>query len=181
MIRCSLPLPVLYRLWTRTERKVQSSPAVVPRPPLATPPAQSSLTQPAPAPSAAQPITAAAQDDWMSFTDHYEAFTGLLCSAAKSGCTAESEAEYIKIRSWFLTNYSRISPRLQPLLAAQFSESSFPDEEPAQSAECSCGLDPLKDFFLPVRLADLLAQDAGDLIPKIMQISEAVYRTEENH
>ena len=70
--------------------------------------------------AARRPVTAPPRRLWQDFIDQYEAFTGVLCAAAKSGCDPHEESEYAQLRRWFVANYYRLAARLRPALDAEF-------------------------------------------------------------
>jgi hypothetical protein len=109
---------------------------------------------------------------WVGFLEHYEQFTGLLCAAARFGCDSHREAEYARLRHWLMAHYAAVSPALRPYLAEEFP--SFSKVESANSQDSYC--DVLARMFRTKSLNELLQDDAGDLIPTIGRISDAVYR-----
>ena len=174
MIRSNLPLPFLYRL-----RLTAGSAA---RRALASPSTYRSGREAADRPvntrqaAARRPATGAAGRLWQDFIDQYEAFTGVLCAAAKSGCDPHRESEYAQLRRWFVANYYRLAARLRPALDAEFEGEGGAAPTIADYAGQRRTLDPLEALFLPASLSEVLESDSGDLIPRIARISEVVYR-----
>lgn len=99
---------------------------------------------------------------WLSFVDHFERFTSVLCAAAHLGCSEEHEREFAHLRQWFAQHYGAVAHRIRPSLILL-----APDLD-GQS-------DPFEALLRPDNLRDLLQQDRGDLIPRIATISECVY------
>jgi hypothetical protein len=169
MIRSNLPLPFLYRLRLNASAAARRQALSVSTRPIRQ---ASAAARRAPAGSAGQL--------WQDFIDRYEAFTGVLCAAAKSGCDSTRESEYALLRRWFVANYYRISGRLRPALEAEFAHESIAAPLIADYAGQKRALDPLEALFLPGTLNDVLAQDTGDLIPHVVRISAAVYQCYED-
>ncbi|MBV9850921.1 MAG: hypothetical protein JO250_14710 [Armatimonadetes bacterium] len=173
MIRSNLPLPFLYRLRLTTggaaRRALTSSTYRG---------AREDTGRPINARQAAarRPVTGAASRLWQDFIGRYEAFTDVLCAAAKSGCDPRKESEYAQLRRWFVANYYRLAARLRPVLDAEFAGEEDAAPTIADYAGQRRALDPLEALFLPPTLGDVLAQDTGDLIPRIARISDVVYR-----
>ena len=165
MIRSNLPIPFLYRLRLNANAAARRAAA----------PARN-VRQAA----ARRPAAGSAGQLWQDFIDRYEAFTGVLCAAAKSGCDAGREAEYALLRRWFVANYYRLAGRLRPALDAEFADEALSAPRIADYAGQTRSLDPLEALFLPVTLRDVLTQDTGDLIPRVVRISAAVYRCYED-
>ena len=175
MIRSNLPLPFLYRL------RLQAGAAARRRRPR-----RSITARRAPAAGSARPASArsaairrAATGDaaqfWLHFIDQYEAFTAILCAAAKTGCDGRKESEYAQLRRWFVANYYRTAARVRPYLEAEFGEmDALPSVVDYAGQKRS--LDALEALFLPPTLREVLKHDTGDLIPRVARISEAVYR-----
>ncbi len=173
MIRSNLPLPFLYRLRLRAAARRAATPPTAYR--QGRP--QGASTRPAGARSAA--VRRAATGDvarlWLHFIDQYEMFTELLCAAAKNGCDGGKESEYAQMRRWFVSNYYRTAARVRPFLEAEFGpEDALPHV--ADYAGQTRALDALEALFLPQTLHEVLKQDTGDLIPRVVRVSEAVYR-----
>ena len=175
MIRSNLPLPFLYRLRLQAgaaARQATSSPVNYrqTRP-------QAGGARPASARSAA--IRRAATGDvaqlWLHFIDQYEAFTDILCAAAKSGCDGRRESDYAQLRRWFVANYYRTAGRVRPYLEAEFNQEAAMPSVVDYAGQKRC-LDALEALFLPPTLREVLKHDTGDLIPRVARISEAVYR-----
>ena len=174
MIRSNLPLPFLYRLRLQAgaaARRATASPVGYrqTRP-------QAASARPSSARSAA--IRRAASGDaaqaWLNFIDQYEAFTEVLCAAAKNGCDSRKESEYAQMRRWFVTHYYRTAARVRPYLEGEFGDA---DVLPSvlDYAGQRRSLDALEALFLPPTLKEVLKHDTGDLIPRVARISEAVY------
>lgn len=173
MIRSNLPLPFLYRLRLTAgsaARRAFASPSSY-RGTRETTGRAVNTRQVA----ARRPAVGAAALFWQEFVDQYESFTGVLCAAAKSGCDPRMESEYARLRRWFVANYYRLAARLRPALDAEFADEAAPAPTIADYAGQKRALDPLEALFLPTTLGDVLRHDAGDLIPRIARISEAVY------
>lgn len=175
MIRSNLPLPFLYRLRLQAgaaARQAMSSPVNYRqnRP-------QAGGGRPASARSAAvrRAATGDAAHLWLHFIDQYEAFTDILCAAAKSGCDGRRESDYAQLRRWFVANYYRTAGRVRPYLEAEFDqETAMPSVVDYAGQKRS--LDALEALFLPPTLREVLKHDTGDLIPRVARISEAIYR-----
>ncbi len=176
MIRSNLPLPFLYRLRLQAgaaaRRALSASPVDYRR----------SRSQPGgarPAGARSLAIRRAATSDtaqaWLNFIDQYEAFTDVLCAAAKTGCDGQKENEYAQMRRWFVANYYRTAARVRPYLEAEGGEGGEPPSITDYAGQRRA-LDVLEALFLPATLRDVLRQDTGDLIPRVARISEAVYR-----
>ncbi len=163
MIRSNLPLPFLYRLRLNAGAAARRA---------AAPASARNVRQAA----ARRPAAGSAGQLWQDFIDRYESFTGVLCAAAKSGCDAARESEYALLRRWFVGNYYRIAGRLRPALDAEFGDEVLSAPRIVDYAGQARALDPLEALFLPPTLSDVLTQDSGDLIPRIVRISAAVYR-----
>ncbi len=175
MIRSNIPLPFLYRLRLHAGAAARQA-------------ASSSVNyrQNRPASISARPTSArssairrAATGDaaqfWLHFIDQYEAFTDILCAAAKAGCDTRKESEYAQLRRWFVANYYRTASRVRPYLDAEFAESAaLPSVMDYAGQKRS--LDALEALFLPPTLREVLKHDTGDLIPRVARISEAIYR-----
>ena len=175
MIRSNLPLPFLYRLRLQAgaaARQATSAPVNY-RP--ARPP--SSGTRPASARSAAirRAATGDAAQFWLHFIDQYEAFTDILCAAAKTGCDSRKESEYAQLRRWFVANYYRTAARVRPYLLTEFGQTDILPSIVDYAGQ-KRALDALEALFLPPTLREVLRHDTGDLIPRVARISEAVYR-----
>jgi hypothetical protein len=113
---------------------------------------------------------------WKQFIIVYERFTDLLCAAAKNGCNDQVETEYRTIRKWIVSEYFRLSATLRPYLV---QISPGPHEEKAVQLPRRVQvrlLDPLEAVFTRGSLRDILDADDGGLIVRISQVSEAVYR-----
>ena len=174
MIRSNLPLPFLYRL--RLQAGAAARRAM-------SPPVNYRDTRAAGGagrPTAARPAArrAAVSDVaqfWLLFIEQYEAFTDVLCASAKAECDSRREAEYARLRCWFVANYYRTASRVRPYLEAEFGET---DALPSivDYAGQKRSLDALEALFLPPTLREVLKHDTGDLIPRIARISEAIYR-----
>jgi hypothetical protein len=167
MIRSNLPIPFLYRLRLNAGAAARRAAMSA-----STRPVRQAAPRRAPAGSAGQL--------WQDFIDRYESFTGVLCAAAKSGCDDGRESEYALLRRWFVANYYRISGRLRPVLDAEFAHEVISAPLIADYAGQKRALDPLEALFLPATLGDVLAHDTGDLIPRVVRISTAVYRCYED-
>ncbi len=175
MIRSNLPLPFLYRLRLQAgaaARQATSSPVNYrqTRP-------QTASARPASARSAAirRAATGDAAQFWLHFIDQYEAFTNILCAAAKTGCDGPEESEYAQLRRWFVSNYYRSAARIRPYLLTEFGELDILPSVVDYAGQ-KRSLDALEALFLPPTLREVLKHDTGDLIPRIARISEAVYR-----
>ena len=171
MIRSNLPLPFLYRLRLQAgsaAKRAQSAPY------------RERGTAGRPTPGA-RPVAArrgAAGDAaqlWEDFVAQYEQFTGVLCAAAQYGCTDARESEYAGLRRWFVMHYYRVSPRVRPYLEAEFA-SDAPQIAVADYAGQKRILDALEALFVPLSLRDVLKHDEGGLIPRIVRLSETIYR-----
>jgi hypothetical protein len=111
------------------------------------------------------------------FIREYERFTGVMCTAAMSGCGVRCEKEYVKARGWFISHYYRIAPTLRPF---------FLELQDDADRACSISLrdyagqmrsiDPLEQLFVFQTLKELLSSDDGSLLPRMEKLSEAVYR-----
>lgn len=175
MIRSNLPLPFLYRLRLRAgaaARQAASSSVNYrqTRP-------HAAGARPASARSAAirRAATGDAAQFWLHFIDQYEAFTNILCAAAKAGCDSRTESEYAQLRRWFVANYYRTAARVRPYLDAEFGgHDGLPSV--VDYAGQKRLLDALEALFLPPTLREVLKHDTGDLIPRVARISEAIYR-----
>jgi hypothetical protein len=112
------------------------------------------------------------------FLREYERFTGVLCSAAMSGCGVRYEKEYVKARSWFIAHYYRIEPTLRPYFVdiQESSDHSTGGIALRDYAGQMRFVDPLEQLFVYRTLKDLLSSDDGSLLPRMERLSEAVYR-----
>jgi len=139
-------------------------------------------TKPSPSqlgPSVKRPVcgdpTRDAAQFWLHFIDQYEAFTDILCAAAKAGCDTHKESEYAQLRRWFVANYYRTAASVRPYLDTEFVQSEALPSIMDYAGQKRC-LDALEALFLPPTLREVLKHDTGDLIPRVARISEAIYR-----
>jgi len=160
MIRSNVPLPFLFRLRLRAgfvagragacQRRLWET-------------AATALTQP--------PVAASHPDDspaaWQEFVASYEQLTDVLCDAARCGVTPERELHYASVRRWFNRRYECVAHRVRPRL--QGADAGIRTDAGRRA------LDSLEKILVHASLRELLANDRGDLIPRVAGISQAIY------
>jgi len=99
------------------------------------------------------------------FEDRYTRLMSILCDAAKNGCRPRLETEYEDIRKWLLDR----QPGSASVRASAIRLSSGPSASDGVK-------DPLEQIVRSATLADLLATDSGELIERVSQLSDAVFR-----
>ena len=175
MIRSNIPLPFLYRLRLRAGAAARQANSVPVNYRQNRPPASSARPSSARSAAIRRAATGDAAQFWLHFIDQYEAFTDILCAAAKAGCDTHKESEYAQLRRWFVANYYRTAASVRPYLDTEFVQSEALPSIMDYAGQKRC-LDALEALFLPPTLREVLKHDTGNLIPRVARISEAIYR-----
>jgi hypothetical protein len=101
------------------------------------------------------------------FYEHYDALVGLLCLAAHEGNNKKIESEYKERRAFFTARY----PKIKSYIAAHL-QTDETDTMPMLWGRRAC--DAFEAMFAPNTVENLLINDGGNLISRMMRTQNAL-------
>jgi len=102
-----------------------------------------------------------------NFFDQYDTLVGLLCVAAQEGVVPGMEEEFVDLRGWFISHYPKVKEYVAPHLDADPS-----DTLGVRWGRRSC--DAFEAMFAPPGLEEVLANDGGNLIGRLIRTQAAL-------
>lgn len=105
------------------------------------------------------------REQFLAFYDRYEQLVDVLCWAARDTVHDGCDEQYQQVRRWMLDNYAPIHRALKPFIRRVVAES-----------DGDLRKDPFEHLFAPAHVMQVIEQDDGDLLGRIILTREIVTR-----
>lgn len=105
------------------------------------------------------------REQFVAFYDRYEQLVDLLCWAARDTVHDGCDEKYQQVREWLVQHYAPVRRAMAPFIQQVLSEG---DGNPHE--------DPFAKLFEPAHVMQVIEQDEGDLLGRIILTREIVTR-----
>lgn len=105
------------------------------------------------------------REQFLAFYDRYEQLVDVLCWAARDTVHDGCDEQYQQVRNWLMDNYSAVRRTLEPFIQQAVAENGGDARK-----------DPFEQLFAPAHVMQVIEQDEGDLLGRIILTREIVAR-----
>lgn len=105
------------------------------------------------------------REQFLAFYERYEQLIDVLCWAARDTVHDGCDEQYQQVRTWLLQHYTPVRRALAPFIQQVLSE------QPGNMQE-----DPFANLFAPAHVMQVIEQDEGDLLGRIILTRDIVAR-----
>ncbi len=105
------------------------------------------------------------RQQFLAFYDRYEQLVDVLCWAARDTVHDGCDEQYREIRGWLMDNYAPMRRALEPFIQQALAESDHNTRQ-----------DPFEMLFAPEHVMQVIEQDDGDLLGRIILTRDIVAR-----
>lgn len=105
------------------------------------------------------------REQFLAFYDRYEQLVDVLCWAARDTVHDGCDERYQQVRSWLIEHYAPVRQALAPFIQQVNAEHYGNRHE-----------DPFEKLFAPKQVMQVIEQDEGDLLDRIIITREIVAR-----
>lgn len=103
------------------------------------------------------------REQFLTFYDRYEQLVDVLCWAARDTVHDGCDEKYQQVRKWFLQHYALVRRAMAPFIQQVLSQQGGNPRE-----------DPFARLFMPAHVMQVIEQDEGDLLSRIILTREIV-------
>ncbi len=105
------------------------------------------------------------REQFLEFYDRYEQLVDVLCWAARDTVHDGCDEQYQQVRAWLMNHYAPVRRKMKPFILQALQES---DGNPRH--------DPFERLFAPAHVMQVIEQDEGDLLGRIILTRDIVAR-----
>jgi hypothetical protein len=105
------------------------------------------------------------REQFVAFYEQYEQLIDVLCWAARDTVHDGCDERYQQVREWMMQHYAPVRRALKPFIQQVLAEQEGNPHE-----------DPFEKMFAPPHVMQVIEQDAGDLLARIICTREIVAR-----